>query len=315
MSLHTKYRPSTFEDVLGHNKLVKSLKKVVTDRRAHAFAFTGNSGVGKTTLARILANQFAGGKATQANIEEIDAASHSGADDMRSVVNRAYYKAIGESPVKAIIVDEAHRLSAAAWTILLKPIEEPPQHVFWFLCTTEAGKIPKTIMTRCLRYDLKPVSEEDILELLVKVADAEKIDIKDEVLEAVAEGAQGSPRQALVYLESCIYAENAADARSIMRTAGQSKEVIDLCRFLLKQQGRSWVECMKYVNALEGTDAESIRITVVNYLTTVLKGCKSDKQAVALLGLLEPFLASYTSSADRHGPLLHSLGLALQLDR
>jgi DNA polymerase-3 subunit gamma/tau len=262
-----------------------------------------------------LASQFSGGKASTTNIDEIDGASYSGKDDIRAVVNRACFKAMGESPIKAVIIDECHKLSSAAWDVLLKPIEEPPAHVYWFLCTTEVNKVPKTIMTRCLRYDLKPLKEEDILELLIKVVDAEKLKVNDEVIEAIAEAAQGSPRQALVYLEACVYAESAADARNIMRSAGQTKEVIDLCRFLLKREGRNWVECMKILNGLEGIDAESIRIQIVNYLNTVVKGAKSNGQAAALLALLEPFLTPYTSQADRHGPLLHSLGLALQLDR
>src|SRR5580765_8935066 len=218
-SLHVKYRPDKFEDVIGQDEAVKSLKRVIKDNRAKTFVFTGPSGCGKTTLARILANTFAGGKATQANIEEFDAATNSGADAVREVASRAFYRAIGTSPVKAFIIDEAHRLSAAAWTVLLKPIEEPPAHVYWMFCTTEASKIPKTIQTRCLRYDLKPVNEDDIFKLLCTVADSDKLEVSDDILEVIADGCGGSPRQALVYLEECLYAETANEARQIMRSA------------------------------------------------------------------------------------------------
>src|SRR5678815_3051590 len=143
MSLHTKYRPLTFDEVIGQDKVVADLRRVVRERRAKSFIFSGPSGVGKTTLARIVANAFAGYMATVANIEEVPAADHTGVDAMRAVANRALYRALGDSPVKAIIVDEAHRLSGAAWDVLLKPIEEPPEHVYWMFCTTHPAKIPR----------------------------------------------------------------------------------------------------------------------------------------------------------------------------
>lgn len=312
-SFHTKYRPETFDDVLGQPIVVKSLKKVIKDARAHSFIFTGPSGTGKTTLARILARNFIHGDSSISNLEEVDGASKSGADDIRELVARTLYRAIGGSPVKFIIIDEAHRLSAAAWTVLLKPIEEPPPHVYYALCTTEVAKIPKAIITRCLRYDLKPVKEELLLELLISVADAEKLEISDELLETIAEASNGSPRQALVYLEACLACTTISEAREVMRNVGQSKELIDLARWLVGGKGHTWAEAVKYVKALEGQEAEGCRVVLQNYFAAVLLGTKSDKVAVNILQLVEAFKTPYYTP-DKLAPLLYSIGLALKLD-
>jgi DNA polymerase-3 subunit gamma/tau len=312
-SLHTKYRPLTFEEVLGQDGTVVSLKQAIKGKRAHSYIFTGPSGTGKTTLARILANEFAGGQATVANIEEIDAATNSGADAIRDIVNRSHYRAIGTSGVKSIILDEAHRLSAAAWTILLKPIEEPPKHVYWMLCTTEPGKIPKTIQTRCLKYDLKPVGEELIYELLQSVAEVEGFETPDEIIAALAEDAGGSPRQGLVWLEACAHAKSVKEARIIIQSATQSREAIDLAKWLLSGRGQTWAEAVKFVKALENTDAESTRIMLMNYFSSVLLNTTGDDKARQVLALMEPFRNSFNSS-DRVAPLLYSIAMAINLD-
>lgn len=313
-SLHVKFRPSNFDEVVGQDQTIKSLKRVIKDGRAQVFLFTGNAGCGKTSIARILANSFAGGKATHANIQEIRAAENTGVDDMRTVIQHSTYRAIGASSVKSIIVDECHRLSGNAWDALLKAVEEPPPHLYWMFCSTNPAKIPKTIITRCLRYDLKPVNEEDLLELLLRVIEAEKLDVADEVVEAVVEEAGGSPRQALVFLEAVTFCETAGEARAAMRSAAQSKEAVDLAKFLLGKRGRTWAEAMKLVKALEGTDAESIRIVVTAYLTAVAMGAKSNDRAKSALAMIECFAQTYNPS-DKHAPLLLSLGMALGLDK
>lgn len=312
-ALHVKYRPNSFDEVVGQDAAVKSLKRVIKDNRAKSFLFAGPAGVGKTSLGRILINSFAGNQATAANIEEIAAADSTGVDAMREVIRHTLHRAIGPSPIKAVLLDECHRLSGSAWDVLLKPIEEPPAHVYWVLCSTNPGKIPKTILTRCLRYDLKAVGEDELLELLVRVIDAEKLEVPDAVVEAVVEEAGGSPRQALVFLETCAYCTTANEARAAMRSAAKSREAVDFCRFLLGQRGRTWAEAMKYVKALQDTDAEGIRIVVVNYLSTVLADAKGNDKAAGLLALLECFSTPYTST-DKQAPLLRSIGLALGLD-
>lgn len=233
---------------------------------------------------------------------------------MRELVQSTHYRAIGASPVKVIIIDECQKLSGLAWDVLLKPTEQPPAHVYWCLCTTDPGKIPATIKTRFLRYELKPVSEDDLLELLCYVADAEKLTVPDEVLEAIAGASTGSPRQALVYLEVCAYAKSAREAQTLMRTAGQSAETVDLARFLLKPNGRTWAEAIKLIKKLENVEAEGIRIALVCYLAAVLLNTKDDKRAAQMLMLLSCFSEPYNTS-DKMAPLLNSVGLALGLDR
>lgn len=313
MSLANKYRPKDFSEVIGHEKVVSSLKQVLKDNRARAFLFTGPSGVGKTTLMRIVANHLAQGKLTASNLIEIDAASKSGAEDMRDTVMRSQYMAVGPSPIKAILIDEAHKLSSAAWTVLLKPTEEPPQHVYWMLATTEVGKVPATILTRFVRFDLRPVSEEKLLELLVTVTDAEGISVPDDVIEAVAEGSGGSPRQALTFLESCAFCASAIEARQIMRVAAEStKGVIDLCQFLMRRSGRTWPEAAKLISGLDDVEAESARIQVVNYLSKVALNTKDPKQAYGIMRMIHAFSSSYNSS-DKLAPLVLSVGLAIGL--
>lgn len=312
-SFHTIYRPSTFDEVLGQDIAVNSLKRAVKDARAHCFIFTGPSGTGKTTLARILASEFAGINRSAVNLEEIDGASKSGADDIRELVTRTLYRAIGGTPIKFVIIDEAHRLSAAAWSVLLKPIEEPPSHVYYALCTTEVVKIPKAIITRCLRYDLKPIKEDLILDLLVNVIENEKLEISEHIVCSIAENCAGSPRQALVYLEECLGCKTLSEAQQIMRSAGQSKELVDLARWLVAGKGHNWAEATRYLKALDGVEAESCRIQLCNYFAAVLLNTKSDKIAMNLLGLLEAFKTPYYTP-DKMAPLLYSIGLALKLD-
>lgn len=308
-ALHVRYRPATLKEVVGHKSVVQSLKKVVKDRRAKTFLFTGAPGLGKTTMARILANEFAGRRATQANIIEVNAASVNGVDDMRDLTHRSQFKAVGDTPIKAIILDEAHRLTSAAWTVLLKPTEEPPSHVYWMFCTTELGKIPKNIQTRCVRYSLDPLNEDELLEVLTRVVKQEKLELSKDILELIAENSDGSPRQALTYLEKCLYAESIKDARKIIRAAeGQQKEVVDLCRLMLK--GGSWAQALKIINDLKHLEAESIRIAINAYLQAVLLNTKSEKQAVNILFKLECFSDSYNPT-DKHAPLLLSIAEAL----
>lgn len=302
-TLHTKYRPQKLEEVLGHDTVVKSLKKVVGENRAQTFLFTGSSGCGKTTLSRIVASMVGCGPS---EIEEINAASNTGVDDMRVIMDALQYRPLTESGKKALILDECHMLSKSAWNSLLKITEEPPDWVYWFFCTTEPGKVPATIKTRCVHYDLKPVSNEKLFELLDEVAACEGIDVDAKVLNLCAKEAMGSPRQALTNLSLCATAGNTQEAADLLMSAHGSTEAFELAKALIN--GASWVEVVKLLSGLTESDPESVRCVVQAYVSKVALGSASnDKKTMRCLAILDAFNSPFYNQKGM-GPLLVACG-------
>jgi DNA polymerase-3 subunit gamma/tau len=301
--LHQKYRPRKLKDVLGHKEQMKSLvQALATPTRPHSFLFSGPSGVGKTTVARILAAEF---DCEPANVIEVDAATNTGIDDMRKITDVLKYAGFGETPNKLFIIDECHALSKQAWQSLLKSVEEPPEHVYFAFCTTDPAKVPQTIVTRCLTYNFKPVKFDDIMDLLETVADKEDLKVSNEVLGLIGRAANGSPRQALVHLAALGSCDDPREARIVLEQPLEDKEVIDLCRALVSGK-LSWKETQEILKGCSDTPPESIRIIIVNYLNSCLMGC-SEKDVPRLLDILSQFSKPINPS-DKMGPILLAIG-------
>jgi DNA polymerase-3 subunit gamma/tau len=304
-SLITKYRPGSLKQMVGQAHLMSSVRDVVDKRRAHAFLLVGPSGTGKTTLARIIAHMLGADEQTIMNGEH-DAATFNGVDAMRQITDGLRYKPLGGSPIKITLIDECQRLSSAAWDSILKSVEEPSEWVYWFFCTTEPGKVPATLKTRCVTYQLKEVDTADIIDLLTWVAKEEKMDCDQSVIDLCAKEAKGSPRQGLAYLAVCATAKTKKDALELMSSAEGSTEAIDLCRALMDNS--PWTKCVDIISKLKETNPESIRQVVRAYFTKVLMGGTDTKKALYVCNVLDTFGKPFNTS-DGITPVLLAVAL------
>jgi|CXWL01.1.fsa_nt_gi DNA polymerase-3 subunit gamma/tau len=217
MSLYRKYRPKTFADVAGQDHIVETLNQaLIQDKFAHAYLFAGIRGTGKTSVARLLAlslltqsivDPVLKGQITKAaeegnlvDLTEIDAASNNGVDNIRDLIEKIQFTPV-VAGAKVYIIDEVHMLSKGAFNALLKTLEEPPSYAYFILATTELHKIPATIQSRCQRFLFKQIREEDVVQRLRFIADAEQMSIEDAALKAIAHHGGGSMRDSISLLD------------------------------------------------------------------------------------------------------------------
>lgn len=221
-ALYRKYRPTTFNEVVGQETIIQTLKNAkAQDRVAHAYLFCGPRGTGKTTIAKIFArmlnctstedNQPCGEcenckmalNGSHPDIIEIDAASNNGVEEVRNLIDRVKYAPM-QGQYKIYIIDEVHMMTKSAFNALLKTIEEPPKHIVFIFATTEPNKVLPTIISRCQRFDFSKVSAKDIVQRLSTVCEQEKIQIDAEAIGLIASLADGGMRDALSILDQCV---------------------------------------------------------------------------------------------------------------
>ena len=258
--LARKYRPETFADLVGQEAMVRTLRNAfAADRIAHAFILTGIRGTGKTTTARIVAKGLnctgpdgKGGPTTDpcgvcdtcraiaegrhVDVMEMDAASRTGINDIREIIDSVHYRA-ASARYKIYIIDEVHMLSTQAFNGLLKTLEEPPAHVKFIFATTEIRKVPVTVLSRCQRFDLKRIEPEVMLALLRKIATAEAAQISDDALALITRAAEGSARDATSLLDQAISngagETSVAQVRTMLGLADRGR-ILDLFDLIMR---------------------------------------------------------------------------------
>ena len=258
--LARKYRPETFADLVGQDAMVRTLRNAfAADRIAQAFIMTGIRGTGKTTTARIIAKGMncigldgTGGPTTDpcgqcehctaimegrhVDVMEMDAASRTGVNDIREIIDSVHYRA-ASARYKIYIIDEVHMLSTSAFNALLKTLEEPPAHVKFIFATTEIRKVPVTVLSRCQRFDLRRIEPEVMIALLRKIAGAETAQITDDALALITRAAEGSARDATSLLDQAIShgaGETTADQVRAMLGLADRGRVLDLFDMIMR---------------------------------------------------------------------------------
>jgi DNA polymerase-3 subunit gamma/tau len=292
MTLYRKYRPQIFKDLIGQKHIKTTLENEIRQNKiAHAYLFTGPRGIGKTTMARLLAKALNCQRRNKGEAEpcnkcficqeinyghfldliEIDAASNRGINEIRELRDRIKF-APSQGKYKVFVIDESHMLTMEAFNALLKTLEEPPSHAIFILATTEPHKLPETIISRCQRFDFKKIDPKDIAKRLGKIAKAEGVKVDKEVLEEISRHSQGSSRDAESLLGQILSLEEkkiTLEQLEIVLPRSDFKLVLKLVDYLTKKDSSA---SLKLINQLidEGVDLEQFTSDLIEFLRKIL---------------------------------------------
>lgn len=303
-TLVTKYRPQTFDEIIGHESILGPLQRALaSDSHPHVFLLTGPSGVGKTTLARIIAT------AIDAESTEIDAASNNGIDNIRELAEFAQHLAFTKTGLRLFIIDECHRLSRPAFDALLKLLEDPPAHLYLALCTTEPNKVPETIVTRCYPISLRALPAPEIETLLDLICELEGWTVDRNVFAMVVEAATGQPRKALSMIQAVHDAPDRDEAARIIRLVEVSDPMRELLQHLASGK-RSWEIIRNLVMKMDADLFEDAMIPCGRYISAALLNTQDTGEAQALWMMLEA-LVFPAATFDRRVMFIAALGRIL----
>lgn len=293
-ALYRKFRPLTFDEIVGQEHIVKTIKnEIINNRVGHAYLFNGGRGTGKTSAAKILARAVnclnpqngepcneceickAALDGSLTDIVEMDAASNNSVEDVRAIRDEVNFLPT-LAKYRVYIIDEVHMLSAGAFNALLKTLEEPPAHVKFILATTEPQKLPATILSRCQRFDFKKISNENIEKRLNYVCSQSKIDITDDAKKVIAGLSEGAMRDALSILERCMQEEGTITDEVVKELVGipKTESVNKITKNILE---KNTDEALKTINEIveEGKDITNFLWEIIKYVKDILI-CKTN---------------------------------------
>lgn len=267
MSLYQRLRPADLKNVRGQDLVVSSVRKLLKAKDfPHACLMRGPSGVGKTTVARIVAREL---NCSDIDFCEMNCAELRGIDNVRDIQSRMTLSPFG-GDCRIWLIDEAHALTKDAQNALLKMLEDTPAHVYFMLATTDPQKLLPTILTRCTPFDFKPLSEKHLKELILSALGQEEASVGAEVIEKVVEVAEGSARMALVLLEQALTQPDEESQLDAIQSRDAEAQAVEICRALMNPRAR-WADVAKVVKKVE-EDPEKVRRMVLGYFTQVILG-------------------------------------------
>ena len=316
-ALYRVYRPKTFEDVVGQEHIVKTLKNQIKNNNiGHAYLFSGTRGTGKTSTAKVFARAVNCLNPTNEepcneceictdtlndnimDIVEIDAASNNSVDDIRELRESVKYTP-SKAKYKVYIIDEVHMLSQGAFNALLKTLEEPPSYVIFILATTEPHKIPATILSRCQRFDFKRVSSKDIASRMAYICKKENIDAEDKALSLIARNSQGALRDALSILDQCMsFGNEKIEYNDVIELLGTVNidELFELSQAILDENTKKSLQILNEF-IIWGKDIRNLINDLIDHFRNLMV-CKVSKDLDEIISLPEESIERLKNQAE-----------------